>query len=524
MGREWKIGDPVDYTSDGWMDAQNWTGDYYIEKDDPDNDKSQQASAISDKAWELYMNRRDGEALDLINEALSLYDKYYNDWNRKALILQSLKRFKESEACYDRAIALNKDKQVIENKAIMLRIWANELYFSSKDLPKALNLVNKAIDELSALPGKESDIANYRNFAEEIRDKIKAIETSRKSKEFNYLKNNLPSDVIRELTKNRNALDSQIYSLISFIKDFEMEMDCIFNRAYYSNRNLSGSDSGSGIVSGLLLEFHKNRKYLNSSIISEYYPGQEYVSYDQMCVERIDEKYFSDNTELSQLKKTMEKEGYEYLGTGYLGSEPLVKLELIFQKENLLYREFDFSLKDSKIVSGRESIDVSSCYHSSRCRESEIIKREVKRIENEYGCSLAHIEAPATMYFKKNYSRENLKLEYNYQTKKIEKYGENDLTLEKYNKKDLISITGTYHDCLKKFEKGLKFKLKRELIARDDIAVYLDGDKIGYVARYGCPSEVSKSDEITISENTCAEYLIHYYKSGQFYHIARIIR
>ncbi len=36
MGREWKIGDPVDYTSDGWMDAQNWTGDYYIEKDDPE--------------------------------------------------------------------------------------------------------------------------------------------------------------------------------------------------------------------------------------------------------------------------------------------------------------------------------------------------------------------------------------------------------------------------------------------------------------------------------------------------------
>lgn len=24
MGREWQIGDPVDYTTDGWMDAQNW--------------------------------------------------------------------------------------------------------------------------------------------------------------------------------------------------------------------------------------------------------------------------------------------------------------------------------------------------------------------------------------------------------------------------------------------------------------------------------------------------------------------
>lgn len=24
MGRQWQIGDPVDYTTDGWMDAQNW--------------------------------------------------------------------------------------------------------------------------------------------------------------------------------------------------------------------------------------------------------------------------------------------------------------------------------------------------------------------------------------------------------------------------------------------------------------------------------------------------------------------
>ena len=81
MGREWKIGDPVDYTSDGWMDAQNWTGDYYIEKDDPDNDKSQKASAISDKAWKLYEERRYNEALILIDEALSYYDRYFNDWN-----------------------------------------------------------------------------------------------------------------------------------------------------------------------------------------------------------------------------------------------------------------------------------------------------------------------------------------------------------------------------------------------------------------------------------------------------------
>ena len=149
MGRKWKIGDPVDYTTDGWMDAQNWTGDHHITQDGENS--TGKASVISQKAWKLYEERKYSEALLLINEALSYYDRYFNDWNRKAIILGSLKRYEESIECFDRAIALNKDKQVIENKVRMLRVWANELYFSSKDLPKALNLVDEAISELSAL-------------------------------------------------------------------------------------------------------------------------------------------------------------------------------------------------------------------------------------------------------------------------------------------------------------------------------------------------------------------------------------
>lgn len=33
MTWEWKIGDPVDDANGGTMDAQNWTGDHYVEKD-----------------------------------------------------------------------------------------------------------------------------------------------------------------------------------------------------------------------------------------------------------------------------------------------------------------------------------------------------------------------------------------------------------------------------------------------------------------------------------------------------------
>ena len=416
MGREWKIGDPVDYTSDGWMDAQNWTGDYYIENDDPDNDKSQKASAISDKAWKLYEERRYNEALILIDEALSYYDRYFNDWNRKAIILENLRRYEESKECYDRAIALYRNEVVIKNKVMMLRKWANDLYFSSKDLPKALTLVDEAISEMSSLSQLKSDIPNYRNFAGMIEDRIRAIENSKKSKEYNNLKNSLSGEVIRELTWKGHTLQSQIYCLMKFIDDFERDMDCIFNRVYYTSKAVSGIRPGSGFVSGLLIEFDKSRKFLNSKITSDYYPGQDHVDFDQMCVETIDENYLFAKEELSKLRKTMEKDGYTYQGI-LIMEETLV---IIFTKNDLLKKEFDFSLKEDKITFTREFIDIAKCYYSYKCPESEIIRREVKRIENEYGCSLVHIEPPATLYFNKKYGHGELICEYDIKTKKIE--------------------------------------------------------------------------------------------------------
>ena len=414
MGREWKIGDPVDYTTDGWMDAQNWTGDHHITQDGENS--TGKASVISQKAWKLYEERKYSEALLLINEALSYYDRYFNDWNRKAIILGSLKRYEESIECFDRAIALHKDKQVIENKVRMLRVWANELYFSSKDLPKALNLVDEAISELSDLSEPQSDITNYKNFAEMIREKITAIENSKKSKEYNNLKNSLSGDVIRELTGKGQTLESRIYCMMEFIDDFERDMDCMFNRVFYSTKAVSGIQPGSGFVSGLLIEFDKSRRFLNSKITSQYYPGQDHVDFDQMCVETIDESYLFTKDELSKLKKTMESDGYSYQGIIIMKDTLLIK----YSKNNILCKEFYFSLKEDRITSSREFIDVYGCYYSSKCPERKIIEREVKRIENNYHCSLAHIEPPATMYFKKKYGQKNIICEYNFKTKKIE--------------------------------------------------------------------------------------------------------
>lgn len=521
MTRDWRIGDPIDYSNDGWMDAQNWVPDRenYIMDDESDL-KHKEAITLSDEAWQLYGERKYSEALTLINEALSYYDRFFNDWNRKAIILNGLNRFEESKESFDRAIALHRDNVVIENKAIMLRVWANDLYFKSKDLPKAERLVNEAISEVSNLPTTEIDIENYRNFAKDIRNRMEAIENSKEKKEFKNLKNSLSYDVTRQLTREGHTLESQIYCLSEFIDDLEKEMDCIFSRVYYATRGVSGCQPGSGSVSGILVECDKNRGFINTKIISEFYPGQDHLDCFQMVVETIDESDLFNKDELSQLRRTMESGGYAYSGIIIMSDDLLI----IFTKNSILKREFKYSSKENRITSSEEFIDVDACYWSSRCPESEIIKKEIKRIKNEYGYSLEHIEPPETMYFSSNYGNHSI-FKYNFISKKIEKVDKKDLSIEeltgeKYPKEELISIT-TYHDAVKKFEKGMKFKLVRE--DENNIALYLDSEKIGYVARYSRLDKVSKSNEINPSNNVYAQYLIHYYNSGYFYHIARII-
>ena len=101
MGREWQIGDPVDYTTDGWMDAQNWTGNRYDEEDESESSsKDSKNDEYSKKAWDYYNDFKEEEALYYINRALELNSRSSRDWNRKGIILNSLKRFDESQKCY----------------------------------------------------------------------------------------------------------------------------------------------------------------------------------------------------------------------------------------------------------------------------------------------------------------------------------------------------------------------------------------------------------------------------------------
>ena len=93
---------------------------------------------IQKKAWNYYMDFKDEDALYYINLALDLDNRHANNWNRKAIILESLKRYEESEECYNRSLELSRDNIVSDNKARMLLTWSHQLLEESKNLKNGL--------------------------------------------------------------------------------------------------------------------------------------------------------------------------------------------------------------------------------------------------------------------------------------------------------------------------------------------------------------------------------------------------
>ena len=165
MTWEWKIGDPVDDSNGGTMEAMNWGHG----SDDENEDEIQWTETDSTdsrvneyrkKAWNLYMEFKEEEALHYISVALDLNDKHADNWNVKAIILEGMKRYAESEECYNRSLKLSPQNLVYDNKARMLYDWAAQLLEESKKLPNGLDMLNesynKVLKAMKALPGENS--------------------------------------------------------------------------------------------------------------------------------------------------------------------------------------------------------------------------------------------------------------------------------------------------------------------------------------------------------------------------------
>ena len=102
-----------------------------------------------------------------------------------------------------------------------------------------------------------------------------------------------------------------------------------------------------------------------------------------------------------------------------------------------------------------------------------------------------------------------------------------DELLSGIGRENMITIAGSHFYSNPKFEKGMEFKLIKEKdneFDRDVIAVYLDGEKVGYVANSDSTScaKSSKASELkNLADTAYAQYLMHYQGT---YHLARIIK
>ena len=156
---EWHIGDPTDW-GDGWMDAQNWGRSYDDEEKDPNNNETSsqyfERDEYSKKAWDYLLDNKLSDALYYINLALDLDSRHSNNWNKKAIILEHMGRYEESEKCYDKSLELRQQSLVADNKARMLHGWAGHLLSDSRKMPNGLAKLEEALEKnrkaINALP------------------------------------------------------------------------------------------------------------------------------------------------------------------------------------------------------------------------------------------------------------------------------------------------------------------------------------------------------------------------------------
>lgn len=170
---EWKVGDPADWGDHVGVPDIPYMG--YLNDDDDDEETPEwknKADTLGEKAWKLYRDGRRSEALTIINEALSYDNMNSDNWNIKAIILQGVRRFEESNECYDKSLKLARSRVVVENKAKMLKDWAYGLYLDYEgDMKKAFDLISEAIAELSSIETEE-DIKSYRDLKRLIQGQI----------------------------------------------------------------------------------------------------------------------------------------------------------------------------------------------------------------------------------------------------------------------------------------------------------------------------------------------------------------
>ena len=168
---EWHPGDPIGFGNDigapevpymsyGPRKREDEVDEEELKKEREERDRRYTSKKISDDAWKLYLEHRNGEALIFINRALEYDGEESNTWNRKGAILDGLNRFEEAIKNYNIAIELEDSEIYKNNKAEVLIEWAYSLK-DKREYEKALEKINESIDIFQNISYKTCESEAY---------------------------------------------------------------------------------------------------------------------------------------------------------------------------------------------------------------------------------------------------------------------------------------------------------------------------------------------------------------------------
>lgn len=177
----------------------------YLQRDskqESDGDNTYQSTfkvSKTSKIEYLIENKKFDEALSLVDRMLEK-DRDYKNWNLKGIILDNLSEYDNAIECFDHALRLSDDSEILINKVNSLYKWAKVSYFPDLKYDHSLRLID---DALEIIPESEDPSEFYFLKAEVLESMGQRVESKK-----NYLIAYGEFEKLNEFQKQLDYLDT----------------------------------------------------------------------------------------------------------------------------------------------------------------------------------------------------------------------------------------------------------------------------------------------------------------------------
>ena len=225
----------------------------YLQRDseqESDGDNTYQSTfkvSKTSKIEYLIENEKFDEALSLVDRMLEK-DSDYKNWNLKGIILDNLSEYDNAIECFDNALRVSDDSEILINKVNSLYKWAKVSYFPDLKYDHSLRLID---DALEIIPESEDPSEFYFLKAEVLESMGQRVESKKNyliaygefeklnefQKQLDYLEttNDLLVNITGSYYHNYNPTEGEIVKLV---KEPENEHDGDAIAVYLDNNKI----------------------------------------------------------------------------------------------------------------------------------------------------------------------------------------------------------------------------------------------------------------------------------------------